>query len=293
MIVGEEKNEEIEETYDDVIVGDQGGGAEDEDLYDDVVPTTVGEPIMDEYYEDMAPGTMDSYVTMEKKDGQEEVEDEELYVDVDEPSSPSPVKQVEAPKSSTSKSLSRMFHKKQSVSAKSRSHSGTVSYKAPKKTRFEERWAAVEGTNLLIYKTSTDKRSQDKIPLGECRLELGSTEAGAGKFAFHVCKGEKTYHFSLKDEAGKEEWVSVLKGLVKYAPVEADNEEQEIYQATQDHIADSDQELTFKKGTYIRLISKDSAEMWTGQIGNLDQVFTGKTGKFPVNKVEPAEALYF
>ena len=323
IVVGE-ADAEIDETYDDVVVADSGvgGAAADEELYDDVLATTTGVgtegegPVQDEYYEDMAPGTVDSYVTMEKKGAEG---GEELYVDVDEPPahsySPSPARkgsgttgggkdspkpQSPHPKTGT---FSRMFHKKATPDHKAGpSLSGHLSYKAPKKSKFEEKWGVIEGSNLAIFKNSSDKRSQEKLPLNECRLELGSTEAGAGKFAFHLCKGDKLYHFSLKEATDLEAWVGVVKGLVKYAPVEVTSgsgsgsivadEEHVVYQAKEDHIGDNDGELTFKTGTFIRLIKKESPALWVGQIGNAEQIFEGKIGKFPSSKVEEAEELY-
>ena len=308
-MVAASNSAEIEETYDDVVVG----GGEDEELYDDITapePITeenyedmmAPEPITEEFYEDMAPNPDSSYVVMEKKENEENI-DEELYVDVDEPipsiSKPPELSKPSNPKSSSS--FSRMFQKKQSANTNANQSgkvnlSGNVSYKAPKKTKFEEKYATIEGTNLMIYKSSSDnKRSQDKVPLGDCKLELGSTEAGAGKHAFRLTKGDKKYHFSLKTEVELEEWIGVVKGLVKYAPVEVqgNGKEEKIYQAKEDHIADSDGELTFKRGTYIRVISRDTPEMWVGQIGTEDQVFNeGKIGKFPLSKVELAEDLY-
>lgn len=306
VIVGQ-NDAEIDELYDDVVAQDTGEAPIEEDMYDDVVATTTGVPISDEFYEDMAHGSLD-YVTMEKKEEEPEP-GEELYVDVDEPvaqspslsrksvtQSPSLAIDVQKSNSKGTGTFSRIFNKRGSSGTKL---SGMVSYKAPKKSKFDDKWAVIEGSSVIIYKSSTDKRSQDKIALGECRLELGSTEAGAGKFAFHLSKGEKVYHFSLKEATDLEDWVTTVKGLVKYAPVEAKgggdavaSDEQETYQAMEDHIADTDEEITFKKGTYIRLISKDSASLWVGQIGTEEQVFEGKTGKFPANKVELAEDLY-
>ena len=296
---------EAEEMYDDVVVKDTGAAIEEE-LYDDVLTATTGqsEPIQDEFYEDMAPGGPTNYVTMEKNGAPgspEADEGEELYVDVDEPAShlnanKKPAEQLQ-PKQNKDKggTFGRMFHKKDAKTC----ITGTLGYKAPKKSKFDNKYGAIEGSHLLIYKSAGDKRSQEKIALGESRLELGSTEAGAGKFAFRLCKGDKVHHFSLKEASELEEWVGVVKGLVKYAPVEAKGdgggggaEGDDIYQAKEDHIAEGDGEITFKKGTYIRLISRESPALWVGQIGNEDQVFEGKIGKFPSSKVEIAEDLY-
>lgn len=296
---------EVEENYDDVVIGG-GDGDTGEDLYDDVLATSTGAAPEENYedmapgenYEDMAPGEnyedvapgggADSYVTMEKKVSEE---DEELYVDVDEPVHTTPDKLTPAKQPSKGGTLSKMFQKKHSVKTTGGGGalSGKLSYKAPKKSKFEEKWCSIEGNNLAIYKNSGDKRSQEKIPLSECRLERGSTEAGAGNFAFHLSKGDKVHHFSLKDGTDLEDWVSVLKGLVKYAEVG----EMEVYQAREDHIGDGPGELTFKKGTYLRLLNKESGEIWFGQIGNQEQVFEGKKGKFPASKVQLAEDLYF
>jgi len=331
-VIAGEVGEEAEEMYDDVVVGEEDPG---EELYDDVmttsgIPTTTvnssakpappspavasNEPISEEFYEDMAPTAVsDSYVAMEKSKEEELEPGDELYMDVDideqpPPQAPPPVQKVQA--SITAKSSSRISSpfskiKKPGGSGGGSNNanrglvSGTISYKAPKKYKFDERWGCVEGTNCLVFKSSSDKRHQDKIPLGDCRLDIGSTEAGAGKFAFSLSKGDKFYHFSLHSQADVDNWVGVLKGIVKYAPVEtpADNgtgpeEDLEVYQAREDHIADADGELTFKKGTIIKLIDRPSKDMWYGQIGNESQVFTGKKGKFPAHKVEIAEDLY-
>lgn len=297
-------NAEIEETYDDVLVPEGGGAAIEEDLYDDVVPTTSGredEPIADENYEDMAPGAP-NYVTMEKNGPPEAEDGEELYVDVEEPPvhSQTPLGGKKTPvdthKAATSKgTFSKMFNKRASSDQKG-SLSGTIGFKAPKKSKFDDKWGVIDGSNLLVYKASGDRKHQEKISLGDCRLELGSTEAGAGRFAFRLSKGEKVYHFSLKEATDLEDWVGMVKGLVKYAPVEAKGgdvaAEDEVYQAREDHIAESDSELTFKKGTYIKLIRRETSDLWVGQIGTEEQVFEGKIGKFPANKVELAEDLY-
>ena len=278
---------EIEETYDDVVVPTGPQAEADEELYDDVVAMTTGltgaEP--EENYEDMAPGTLaEDYVTMEKGVAQPEA-GEELYVDVDEPVAHSMKPDKPSKQASNSKTKKRGSDQRGSLSS-------TLGYKAPKKSKFDNKWVVIDGGNLVVYKSSGDKRSQEKIALGECKLELGSTEAGAGKFAFRVSKGDKVHHFSLRDNAELDQWVGVVKGLVKYAPVEVKAEEDDIYQAKEDHIAESDGELTFKKGTYIRLMSRLSPALWVGQIGNEDQVFEGKTGKFPASKVAIAEDLY-
>ena len=304
VVLGGEDGD-AEEMYDDVVVGD-GNGA-DEELYDDVMTTSglptggkkASEPISEEYYEDMAPGAVsDPYVAMEKNKEDEFDSGSELYVDVDEPAA-SPIQKLQVsvppPEKSSPKFNKKLSKKTPNSSGTSRGLvNGSVGYKAPKKSKFDDRWACVEGSNLLVFKSSGDKRHQDKIPLGDCKLEIGSTEAGAGKFAFSVSKGDKFYHFSMQSKANMDSWVDVLKGIVKYAPVEAGNgrAELEIYQAKEDHIADSSDELTFKKGTYIKLVERKSKDLWYGQIGNESQEFEGKKGNFPVNKVELAEDLY-
>lgn len=277
-----------EETYDDVVVAPDGI---EEDTYDDVV---VGaEPITEEYYEDMVPGAVDGpqedYVVMEH--GGDDGDD--LYVDVDH--EPPPPKIVTPPPATSKPVKSGTFSL--GFSGKSKAAAlllmgGSVSYRAPKKSKFEEKHATVEDTALLVYKTSTDKKHQEKIALSDCGLELGSTEAGAGEFAFRVSKGSKVHHFSVKTKKDLDNWLGVLTKLVKYAPVTVDHGDQQIYQASQDHIAETDGELTFKKGSFIRLISKESESLWLGQLGNEAQVFDGKTGKFPSDKVTLAEDLY-
>ncbi len=281
-----------EDTYDDVVAP----GGDDEDLYDDVV---AQEPITEEFYEDMTPGQeqeQEDYVAMELGGEIEDDDDGELYMDVDAPlppgmtvptiATPTPPPKSASPKGKT---FSRMFAGRKSTHSET-VHSGHLSYRAPKKTKFEEKYAIIEDTNLLVYKTSSDKKHQEKISLGDCALELGSTETGAGDYAIRVTKGGKIHHFSFKNQADQQGWVEVLKKLVKYAPVERGD--QQVYQATEDHIAETPDELTFKKGSYIRLISKDNEAVWFGQLGNEALVFDGATGKLPADKVMLAEEMY-
>ena len=300
-VVVADKVEDDQEMYEDVIVPSGQDGIEEE-LYDDVVTaTTVEEPITEEFYEDMTPGTaeepQEDYVIMEH--GQEDVE-QDLYVDVEEPTAfikvSSPPKPSASPKLTTkaSSTFTRMFGQK---GAKTQLHSGALSYKGPKKSsKFEVKWGVIEGNILQIFKTSSDKRSQEKLSLSDYGLDSGSPETGAGEFAFRLTKGDKVNHFSVKTQEDMQGWVDVLKGLTKYAAVtmsQPAEEETQVYQASEDHIADADEELTFKKGTYLKLIKKESDGMWFGQIGNEEQVFEGKKGKFPANKVIVAEDLYF
>ena len=282
-----------EENYDDVVA--TGGGDGDEDLYDDVV---TNEPINEEFYEDMTPGQeQEDYVVMEHGEGEEDDDDGELYVDVDAPippptmitPTPTPPPQKSASPKNKSKTFSRMFASRKSSHVET-VHSGNLSYRAPKKTKFEEKYAAIEDTNLLVFKSSSDKKHQEKIALSESALELGSTEAGAGDYAIRITKGGKVHHFSFKSQADQDAWVNVLKKLVKYAPV--NRGEQQVFQASEDHIAETSDELTFKKGSYIRLISKDNEVVWYGQLGNEALVFDGATGKFPGCKVMLAEDMY-
>ena len=296
IVVGGEPEPTVEDdTYDDVVVG---GGADDENYDDVVVPGT--EPITEEYYEDMAPGQsspQEEYMIMEHGEANES--DGELYVDVEPehlpppaPTTPSPTppKASSSPKPKAPSTFSRMFAGKKTTSPVQVAHSGQVSYRAPKKTKFEEKYAKIEDTNLLVYKSSSDKKHQEKLPLSDCALELGSTEAGAGEYAIRLTKSGKVHHFSFSSQVDQDGWVEVLKKLVKYAPV--DLGEQQVYQTTQDHIAEADDQLTFKKGSFIRLISKDNETIWYGQLGNDAQVFNGKTGKFPAEKVVLADDLY-
>ena len=294
VVLGREElvEEEPEELYDDIFTG--GQEVEEEELYDDVIAPkgeNEGGPITEEFYEDMAPGsTSDSYVAMEKMDEMDD--DGELYVDVEESlaTSKKKVQDASSPKSSITKKFFRKSSSGTGGSHAAAALTGNISYKAPKKSKFEDRWGVLEGNNLCIYKTSSDKRSQDKISLGDCRLDIGSTEAGAGKFAFSLNKGDKFYHMSLRDKAELNKWVDVLKGIVKYAPVqmEARVEEEDVYEATQDHIANSSNELTFKKGTYIILLERESSDIWYGHFRDDSK----NKGRFPVSKVQLVEDLY-
>ena len=302
---GNDQDDEMEETYDDVIVGEAD---EAEETYDDVVSVTKPaapepEPITEEYYEDMVPGgaqePQEDYVLMEPG---EDVGGEELYVDVDTPipartiAQPKPVEPVaNSPRATKSGTFSRMFkNKPASPQLARKGQSGTIHHKAPKKSKFEERWAVIDGNFLIIYKNQSAKSHTDKLPLSECGLDLGSPDVGPGEHAFRIStKGDKIHHFKVKTLPEHDKWVGVIKGLTKYAPVDAldRSDLQQVFQAVEDHIGESEGELTFKKGTYIRLISKDANE-WVGQIGNEAQVFEGKIGKFPMSKVTVAEDLY-
>ena len=267
----------------------------DDDTYDDVVVNE--EPITEDFYEDMTPGQeslQEDYVVMEHGEGEVDDDDGELYVDVEAPptiTTPTPPTPKSAsPKTKPANStFSRMFGGRKGSHVLT-VHSGQLSYRAPKKTKFEEKFATIEETNMLVYKTSSDKKHQEKIPLGECALELGSKEAGAGEHALRITKGGKVHHFSFKSQQDESGWVEVLKKFVKYAPVSAG--EQQVYQATEDHIAETTDEITFKKGSYIRLISKDNEAVWFGQLGNEALVFDGNTGRFPAEKVMLAEDMY-
>ena len=316
---GDDQDAEIEETYDDVIVGENDVM---EETYDDVVSATTSapgqakepEPITEEFYEDMAPGTgegpQEDYVVMEPG---EDIGGEELYVDVDTPTparttiatQPKPIEREADNKVTNSPrvksgTFSRMFKTKPPSPQPDRKAgqnsglSGTINHKAPKKSKFEERWAVVDGNFLIIYKNSSAKSHQEKLPLSECGLDIGSPDVGPGEHAFRItARGDRVHHFKLKAKLDFDKWVTVIKGLTKYAPIETvERGEQQVYQAQEDHIGESAGELTFKKGTYIRLISKDADNEWVGQIGNEAQVFEGKIGKFPMSKVTLAEDLY-
>ena len=298
-----------DDTYDDV-VGAMGQG-EIEETYDDVVvPTTLAEtnsPPSEENYEDMAPaegGPAEDYVVMEH--GQEGDEGGEMYVEVDEDKSPAhaPAQRksiIEQQKQPPSKpgAFSKLFGSGKAKptaavgATAAKSHSGYLSCKPPKKSKFTDEWCVLDGNTLQFYRSSTDKKPREKLALADLSLKMGSTEAGAGEFSFQLSKGDKVHHFSAKTKEDLEGWVSVLKVIVKSAatePVDRRSSAMEpvnqIFQATEDHIGEGEDQLTFKKGTYIRLITQMSGDLWIGQLGNEAQVFNGKIGKFPTSKVE-------
>ncbi len=290
--------QEVEEEYDDITspVVD-----EVEEAYDDVVTTSSLTP---EMYEDMAPApaTKDGpYVIMAP--GQEEDEDGELYCEVDEPplhtgtllgslkgDAKSPSK---GDKSST---FSRVFNKGKSSSSSTStakgSHSGHLAHCPPGKTKSKDQWCVVDGNQIQLFKNASDKRPQDKLVLADCDLEVVTGGVEAGQFAFRLMKGGKGHTFTAKSKEELESWIGAVKGLVKSAILALQQTEQGVYQATEDHIAEDDSQLTFKKGTYIKLVGMDNEDVWTGQLGNEAQIFAGKVGQFPANKVEIAEDLY-
>ena len=295
--------ENVEELYDDVVVK----GDEVEEAYDDVVHQPQNTDGPEQCYEDMSPvpnqtdGPQEDYVIMEP--GQEG--DEELYDEViaDAPahaigrgkhvseSNSSPIHAPTEKEKDRVSTLSRMFGGKKSSVPSAKLHSGKLSYKAPEKPKFKEEWCAVEGTVLQFYRSSFDKKAHDSLPINECSLSIGSTEAGAGEFTFRLMKGDTLHLFNAKSKEILNGWIAVLKGIVKSAVLDVPVPDQ-VYRAIQDHIAETKDQLTFKKGTFIRLISKDSVVTWTGQLGSESQVFDGAVGKFPCNKVEEAEELY-
>ena len=299
---------DVEELYDDVIPG-QGGDGVEEEMYEDVVVPKVNQ-VKDgpeQNYEDMAPvqgandGPQEEYVIMEP--GHEE--EGELY---DEVAVNAPAHAIGAGKTVSQSNgsltsmpamekdrvstISRMFGgKKSSLPTSAKLHSGKLSYKAPGKPKFREEWCAVEGMVLQFYRSFLDRKSHDRLSINECSLIVGSTEPGAGEFAFQLTKGDKLHHFSAKSKEDLNGWITVLKEMVKSAVLDISVSNQ-VYRATQDHIAEFPDQLTFKKDSLIRLISQDSAVTWTGQLGDAAQVFEGAIGKFPCNKVEEAEDLY-
>jgi hypothetical protein len=289
-----------EEMYEDVVSPPKGAGGQDpggEELYEDVVapqPKEPGTPTEDYTEMDIGQGPED-YVTMEKGPaGGGGEEDLEVYCEVD-PDSPShaPINSLSLPPKTTGKSppgAGKIVKPPPPVSYTPR-HTGSLGHKPPKKSRFYEEWCAVEGTNLCTYKSQKDKRAAEKISLSE--FDLAYAPAGSdGKFAFRLMKGDRVHHFNPSSKEGLSGWVSALRGLAKSATLELPAGEQEIYETTADHTAESDEQISFKAGSYIRVISRDSSDSWIGQLGTSSQVFTGKIGKFPSSKVTLAEDLY-
>ena len=293
--------------------GGGGGGGEDvggEELYEDVVPQPIQE--VEETYDDVvASGQPDSpveeYTEMEVHDGPTEEyvlmepgeqEEQETYCEVD-PDTPPHAVRKGAVVANSPKLPPRSPHGSQGVGNIKKpappatyvpKHLGKLSHKAPKKSRFYEEWCKVEGTDLCMYKSQTDKHVIEKIPLREYDMHFGPGDGG--KFAFKLTKGEKVHHFNLGSKEELSSWVGALRGSAKTASLELPPGEQEVYQAVQDHRAETDEQISFKSGAYIRVISHDSAEWWIGQLGTSSQVFSGKIGKFPVSKVTVAEDLY-
>ena len=286
-----------EENYDDVVMSPSGGVIEE--TYDDI----TGAMQSDENYTAMSPGEgpTEEYVVMEPgEDGDEG----ELYMEVD-PNLPPPHALGQRTLSSVAKkppiggtgrnvgTFAKMFGGQTRGTLKDApSHAGHLGYRPPGNMRFREEWCVLEGPALQFFRNTSDKRFYEKLSVTECDLSLGSKEAGAGKFAFRLAKAGKTYHFSTKGKAELDGWIAALRSVVKSAPPAVGVGDRVILLAIEDHIAESDNELTFKKGTHILLVSKDSTTLWTGQIGDKDRVFSGKKGKFPAAKVDPAEDLY-
>ena len=318
-----------DDTYDD-IVGVMGQ-EEIEEAYDDVVMPTAGvnSPPPEENYEDMAPGEEgQEYVVMEHS--QEEGEEGELYVEVEEDKPPAPAQRkslAEQPKQPPPRAgtFSKFFGggkakaTAEAGATSTKSHSGHLSCKPPRKSKFTEEWCVLDGSTLQFYRNPSDRKPREKLALGDHSLKVGSTEAGAGEFSFQLSKGDKVHHFNGKTKEDVEGWISALKVVVKSAAIEPGDRKStviepgdrksaaiepgdrksaamehmdQVFQAKEDHIGEGEDQLTFKKGTFIRLITQMSGDLWIGQIGNEAQVFNGKIGKFPIDKVVPADDLY-
>lgn len=280
-----------------------------EELYEDIVPQPVQE--VEEEYEDVttsgqldnpaeeytemdaSAGPQEDYVIMEHGD-----EEQETYCEVD-PDTPPHAVRKGATVTNSPKVPPKSPHAGKGVGSIKKpappatyvpKHSGKISHKPPKKSRFYEEWCKMEGTDLCTYRSQTDKHVVEKIPLREFDMHFGPGEGG--KFAFKLTKGDKVHHFNLSSKEDLSGWVGALRGSAKSATLELPPGEKEVYQAVQDHTAETDEQISFKSGAYIRVISHDSAEWWIGQLGTSSQVFSGKIGKFPVSKVTVAEDLY-
>ena len=301
--------QEDDELYEDV-VGPQGGAVADEggeelyedivsppqqtpqveELYDDVVGGTAGSPTEDYTIMDPQGGPSEEYVLMER--GPEEHEPE-VYCEVDQDTpSHAPINSLSLPPKGTSKTPAggTKITKPPPPATYVPKHAGTLSHKAPKKSRFYEEWCAVEGTTLCTYKSQKDKRSVEKLSLSE--FDMAYSPGKDGKFAFRLTKGDKVHHFNPTSKEELTTWISTLRGLAKSATLELPSGEPEVYETTADHTAESDEQISFKAGAYIRIISRVTSDFWIGQLGNNPEVFSGKIGKFPASKVTLAEDLY-
>ena len=285
-----------EEMYEDVVAPqgarDKGG----EELYEDVVAppgqTKVPDSPTEDYTEmDIGQGVPEDYVVMEKPKGDEE--ELEVYCEVDSDSpSHAPVNSITLPPKGVAKSpVGSKIVKPPPPASYTPRHSGSLNHKAPKKSKFYEEWCAVEGTNLCFYKNQKEKRASEKLSLNEFDMTYSPADK-EGKFAFRLTKGDRVHHFTPGSKEDLSSWISALRGLAKSATLELPSGEQQIYETTKDHTAESDEQITFKAGSYIRIISRGASDMWIGQLGSTPQVFTGKIGKFPAAKVTLAEDLY-
>ena len=313
---------EVEELYEDVVSpqGTTGGDKGGEELYEDIVaPSQQVEEVYDdiagapapssptEDYTEMdigqATSPTEDYVIMEKP--QQANGDQEVYCEVDSDSPQhAPINSISLPPKGVAKSAGngKILPPSEGVSKPSKilkppppatyvpKHSGSLSHKAPKKSRFYEEWCAVEGTNLCTYKSQKDKRTVEKISLSE--FDMAYTPGKDGKYTFRLTKDEKVHHFNPSSKVDLTNWVSALRNLAKSATLELPSGEAEVYQATADHTAESDEQMSFKEGAYIRVISRATPNFWIGQLGSSSEDFSGKIGKFPSSKVTLAEDLY-
>ena len=238
-------------------------------------------------------GPAEEYVLMEKPGpGGAEGEEMEVYCEVDSESpAHAPINSLTLPPKGAGKPGSTKITKPPPPASYTPRHAGSLSHKAPKKSKYYEEWCAVEGTNLCTYKSQKDKRAVDKISLSE--FDLAYSPAGKdGGFAIRLTKGDKVHHFTPSSKAELNSWVVALRELAKSATLELPSGEPEIYQAMEDHTAESDEQISFKTGAYIRVISRDPSDWWIGQLGSSAELFTGNIGKFPTSKVTLAEDLY-
>ena len=301
---------ELEEFYEDVVspqgtTGGQGGDEGGEELYEDVVaPAPQVEEVYDEmtaapgsptedYTEmDVGSGPTEEYVVMERA---QENGVQEVYSEVSaESPSHAPVNSLSLPPKGTTTTktapASSKIVKPPPPATYIPKNAGNLSHKGPKKSRFYEEWCAVEGTNLCVYKNQKDKRTVDKLSLNE--FDMTYRPGKDGKYSFCLAKGDKIHHFNPSSKAELTNWISALRELAKSAILELPSGEEEVYVTTAEHKAESDEQISFKVGIYIRVISRASSDFWIGQLGTNAENFSGKIGKFPASKVTLAEDLY-
>ena len=313
-------NREKQELYEDIVP--QVASREEQELYEDIVPQVASkekqEDLCEEYTEmTLGEGPTEEYVMMERD---EEVEEQEMYCEVDSEMPPHAVRKgaivTNSPKlppkgnhspHTTQKGV--FFSNSPSLHPKGTQHNtkgakiqkppppasyiskkGKLKYKAPKKSSPYEQWCKVEGPNLCTYKSEMSKMASEKIRLSEHDLLFGPSSGE--QFVFSLTKGDAVHNFTLgsKDELGG--WVSVLRTATKSAALQLPPGELQVYVAAEDHTAENAEQLSFSRGVFIRVIAQETSGWWVGQLGSSSDQFTGRIGKFPISKVMVAEDLY-
>lgn len=159
------------------------------------------------------------------------------------------------------------------------SQSGSLLYKSPSKPSFVSEWCMLEGSMLQFFSAAGDLRSHYKFSVRDA--ELSMAEVKSGQFGFHIAKGTVVHQFTTTSKEELDAWLVALAPVVqKCFPPNSST-----YQAKEDHAASGENEVSFKRDDFVWVLSKDSAQKWTGIVGSSENKYQGPCGQFPSAKV--------